>query len=67
MAQSKITLIGFYNYYKAVDKDLFANLTLPAGISKDDVINNIEVNKIYLPNIKTNTKTYQDVFEYVFE
>lgn len=41
MAQSKITLIGFYNYYKAVDKDLFANLTLPAGISKDDVVNNI--------------------------
>ena len=29
----------------------------------DDVINNIEVNKIYLPNIKTNTKTYQDVLE----
>lgn len=41
MAQSKITLIGFYNYYKAVDKDLFANLALPVGIDKDVVVNNI--------------------------
>ena len=41
MAQSKITLIGFYNYYKAVDKDLFANLSFPVGIDKDVVVNNI--------------------------
>ncbi|MBQ2938639.1 MAG: MBL fold metallo-hydrolase [Clostridia bacterium] len=29
----------------------------------DDVINNIDVDKIYLPNIQTNTKTYQDVLQ----
>ncbi len=29
----------------------------------DDVINNIDVNKIYLPAIQTNTKTYQDVLQ----
>lgn len=41
MAESKITLIGFYNYYKAVNKDIFSNLSLPTGIDKDIVINNI--------------------------
>lgn len=29
----------------------------------DDVINNIDINKIYLPTIQTNTKTYQDVLQ----
>ena len=29
----------------------------------DDVINNIEIEKIYLPQIQTNTKTYEDVLE----
>lgn len=29
----------------------------------DDVINNIDVDKIYLPQIQTNTKTYEDVLE----
>lgn len=29
----------------------------------DDVINNIDVDKIYLPAIQTNTKTYQDVLQ----
>ena len=41
MAQSKITLIGLYNYYLADNRDLFANLTLPTGIDKTDVVNNI--------------------------
>lgn len=27
----------------------------------DDVINNIEIDKIYLPNVQTTTKTYDDV------
>ena len=27
----------------------------------DDVINNIEIDKIYLPNVQTTTKTYEDV------
>lgn len=29
----------------------------------DDVINNIDVDKIYLPQIQTNTKTYEDVLQ----
>lgn len=29
----------------------------------DDVINNIDTDKIYLPKIQTNTKTYEDVLE----
>lgn len=29
----------------------------------DDVINNIDIDKIYLPEIQTNTKTYQDVLK----
>lgn len=29
----------------------------------DDVINNIDIDKIYLPQIQTNTKTYQDVLQ----
>lgn len=29
----------------------------------DDVINNIDVDRIYLPQIQTNTKTYEDVLE----
>lgn len=29
----------------------------------DNVINNIDIDKIYLPNIQTNTKTYEDVLQ----
>lgn len=29
----------------------------------DDVINSIDIDKIYLPNIQTNTKTYEDVLQ----
>lgn len=29
----------------------------------DDVINNIDIDKIYLPQIQTNTKTYEDVLQ----
>lgn len=29
----------------------------------DDVINNIDIDKIYLPKIQTNTKTYEDVLK----
>ena len=35
MASAKMTLIGMYNY----DNTLFANLTMPEGIEKDNVIN----------------------------
>ena len=35
MASAKMTLIGMYNY----DNTLFANMTFPEGIEKDDVVN----------------------------
>lgn len=41
MATAKITLIGFYNYMKDRGTDLFSNLSLPSGIDRDTVINNI--------------------------
>lgn len=44
MAQSKITLIGFYNYMQSAGMDLFQYMTFPAGIDKDTVINTILLN-----------------------
>ena len=41
MAKAKITLIGFDNYMKSVNDDLFKNLSTPTGIDKDLLINNI--------------------------
>ena len=41
MAAAKITLIGFYNYMDSIGDDLFAELSTPSGIDKDEVINNI--------------------------
>jgi len=41
MSSAKITLIGFYNYMEASERDLFLNLTLPAGIDKETLVNNI--------------------------
>ena len=41
MASSKITLIGFHNWLAAENDTLFANLTLPEGIDKEVLINNI--------------------------
>ena len=37
MATAKITLIGMYNY----DSTLFANLQVPSGIDRDELIDNI--------------------------
>mgnify|MGYP006908828120 CR=1 FL=1 len=37
MSQAKMTLIGLYNY----DNDLFDNLTLPDGIDKSTLVDNI--------------------------
>lgn len=37
MATAKITLIGLYNY----DSTLFTNLSVPTGIDRDEVIDNI--------------------------
>lgn len=41
MSTAKITLIGFYNWLNAEDDDLFVNLSLPSGIDRDLVVNNI--------------------------
>lgn len=41
MSWSKITLLGFYDWKKSHGDNLFNNLTLPDGISKDTVIGNI--------------------------
>lgn len=41
MSQSKATLIGFYNFMKSSNDDLFLNLSLPSGIDKDLVVDNI--------------------------
>lgn len=38
---SKLTLIGFHNYLEAEDSSLFSQLSLPEGIDKDVLINNI--------------------------
>lgn len=38
---AKITLIGFENYLSGYNKSLFDKLTLPAGIDKDTLKNNI--------------------------
>lgn len=41
MATAKITLIGFQNYLEGYDDDLFKYLSVPTGIDKDLLINNI--------------------------
>ena len=38
---AKLTLIGFHNYLEAEDSSLFSQLSLPDGIDKDVLINNI--------------------------
>ena len=41
MAIAKITLIGMNNYMESMNDDLFKYLTLPTGISKQTLVNNI--------------------------
>ena len=41
MAAAKLTLIGIDKFLKMQNKDLFVNLTLPTGIDKDILTNNI--------------------------
>lgn len=41
MSKAKITLIGFYNYMRSVNDDLFKNLHTPTGIDKNILVNNI--------------------------
>lgn len=44
MATAKITLIGFYQWMKANNDDLFANLSVPSGIDRSKLINTILMN-----------------------
>lgn len=41
MSESKITIIGLYNYLESLNDDLFKYLDLPAGIDKESVKDNI--------------------------
>lgn len=44
MSLAKMTLIGFHNYMKSINDDLFMFLKTPAGIDKDLLINTILMN-----------------------
>lgn len=44
MAAAKLTLIGMYQWAKLNNDDLFANLSVPAGIDKSKLINTILMN-----------------------
>lgn len=41
MSNAKLTMFGFDRYFSNNDKSLFDNLTLPAGITKDTLVDNI--------------------------
>lgn len=40
-SEIKLTILGLYNYGEALHDDLFENLSLPDGINRTDLINNI--------------------------
>lgn len=41
MSESRLSVLGLYNYGQINNDDLFSNLSFPSGIEKDDVVNNI--------------------------
>ena len=41
MSSSKITTIGFHNWMKSQNDDLFSKMNLPVGINKETLIDNI--------------------------
>ena len=41
MSSAKITTIGFHNWMKSQNDDLFSKMNLPVGINKDTLIDNI--------------------------
>ena len=43
MSSAKFTLIGCVKYYKSMNADFFSTMTLPTGIDKDTLTNNILV------------------------
>lgn len=74
MAESKITLIGFYNYMDASGDDLFKYASFPSGINRDLAINTIlmtggEFEILYSdPNFMQNMiKLWSDKYQHTFE
>lgn len=63
MAESKITLIGCYNYFDSMQDDLFKYLTLPSGINKETLINNILMNGGEFEILYSNPNFFQDMIK----
>ena len=63
MAQSKITLIGCYNYFDSMQDDLFKYLILPSGIDKETLINNILLNGGEFEILYSNPDFFQDMIK----
>ena len=40
-SEIRLSILGLYNYGEALHDDLFENMTLPDGINRQDLINNI--------------------------
>ena len=63
MSQSKITLIGCYNYFDSMQDDLFKYLTLPAGINKETLVNNILMNGGEFEILYSNPDFFQNMIK----
>ena len=63
MAQSKITLIGCYNYFDSMQDDLFKYLILPSGIDKETLVNNILMNGGEFELLFSNPDFFQDMIK----
>lgn len=63
MSLAKITLIGFYNY----DNTLFDNITLPSGIDKDTLVNNILLDGGEFEVLYGNPIFYKNAVEHFFK
>ena len=63
MAESKITLIGCYNYFDSMKDDLFKYLTLPSGINKETLVNNILMNGGEFEILYSNPDFFQDMIK----
>ena len=63
MAQSKITLIGCYNYFDSMQDDLLKYLKLPSGIDKETLVNNILMNGGEFEILYSNPNFFQDMIK----
>ncbi len=63
MAESKITLIGCYNYFDSMQDDLFKYLKLPAGIDKETLVNNILMNGGEFEILYSNPDFFQNMIK----